>query len=148
MSKKQECNECENLKKDVQVLTNQLKLLQADFDNYKKRVDKEKQQLSDSAKAELVKDLLPEIDAFEKAIPLIHDEGVKLIYKNIMKTLQKQGLKRIGTAGKKFDVNLHEAVLTVTGKGEDNVIVEEVEPGYVFNNKILRHSKVVVNKKA
>jgi len=133
-------------KKD-EVLINQLKLLQADFDNYRKRVDKERKEIVQSASAELVAKLLPVMADFDKALPLVQDEGIKIIYKNLMKALHDEGLEEIKTENGKFDTNYHEAVMTVSGKGEDNQIVGEVEKGYIFKGKVLKPSKVIVNRK-
>ncbi|PIU60974.1 nucleotide exchange factor GrpE [archaeon CG_4_10_14_0_2_um_filter_Archaea_38_6] len=135
-------------KKDDEAVINQLKRLQADFDNYKKRVIKEKEIVAGNACAELVKKLLPVIDSFDKAMPLITDEGVKLIRKNLMKTLKDEGLEEIKSKDEKFDTFLHEAVMTVNSKeAEDNVVVEEAEKGYKFGGKVIRPAKVIVNKK-
>lgn len=134
-------------KKKEEPIINQLKRLQADFDNYKKRVEKEKKLTANNAKAELVKEIIPSIVSFEKAFPLINDDGVKLIYKELLKVLKNQGLKRIKSEGEKFNINLHEAVMSVESKEDEGLIMEEVEPGFVFNGKVIRHSKVIVNKK-
>jgi molecular chaperone GrpE len=135
------------MKKEDQALLNQLKRVQADFENYKKRVEKENQEIIKKANTELIKELLPILDSFEKAIPTIKDEGIKLIHKELITRLEKQGLKRIHTEGKRFDIKFHEAVMTVKTKKEDNLIIEEVEPGYTFKDKVIRHAKVIVNKK-
>ena len=70
------------------------------------------------------------------------------IYKNLMKVLEQQGLQRIDCLGKKFDHNLHEAVMTVQNKNEnEDIIIEEVEAGYTLQGKVIMPSKVIVNKK-
>lgn len=156
MSKKnEECKDCtqnmkkfEELKKDYILITNQLRLLQADFDNYKKRVIKEKADLADSSKIELLIELLPNFETLKKASDLSSDEGFKLLYKNFMKVLSKAGLKEIDCIGKKFNINLHEAMVSVIDESkEDNIIIDEVEKGYTFNDKLVKPSKVIVNKK-
>ena len=153
--KNDECKDCienmkkfEELKKDYVLLNNQLRLLQADFDNYKKRVIKEKIDLSDLSKTELILDLLPDLEAFKKASELSKEEGFKLLYKNFMKVLAKAGLKEIKCVGEKFDINLHEAMVSVTDETKDDgMIIDEIEKGYTFNDKLIKPSKVVVNKK-
>jgi len=150
-----ECKDCiesmkkfEELKKDHVLLNNQLRLLQADFDNYKKRVGKEKQELADYSKADLLMELLPDLESFKKAVDLSKEEGFKLIYKNFMKNLNKLGLKEIKSVGEKFDINLHEAVVCVKDDSkEDGIIIDEAEKGYMFKDKIVKPSKVIVNRK-
>ena len=147
-----ECAEAEkklaDLKKDYDLLNNQLRLLQADFDNYKKRVGKEKQELADYSKADLLMELLPDLESFKKAVDLSKEEGFKLIYKNFMKNLNKLGLKEIKSVGEKFDINLHEAVVCVKDDSkEDGIIIDEAEKGYMFKDKIVKPSKVIVNRK-
>ncbi|VVB75559.1 Protein GrpE [Candidatus Tiddalikarchaeum anstoanum] len=129
------------------VLLNQLKIMQADFENYRKRIEKDNKETIKYANFDLMKDLLPIIDSFEKALVLTKDDGIKLLYSNFRKILEKNGLKGIKSVGEKFDFNVHEAVLTVTGKGEDNMVVEEAEKGYLLHDKVLRPAKVIVNKK-
>jgi len=91
---------------------------------------------------------LPDLEAFKKASDLSKDEGFKLIYKNFMKVLIKAGLKEIKCVGEKFDINLHEAMVSVTDETKDDgMIIDEIEKGYTFNDKLIKPSKVVVNKK-
>jgi molecular chaperone GrpE len=153
--KKNECKKCnekqkeyEKLKKDYILINNQLRLLQADFDNYKKRVIKEKKELSDKSKIELIIELLPSLESLKKASDLSQEDGFKLIYKNLMKDLTKQGLKEIKSVGEKFNINFHEAMVSVIDKSKDDeIIVDEVEKGYMFKDKLVKPSKVIVNKK-
>ena len=126
---------------------NQLKVLQADFENYKKRVEKENNEVVKAASSEVIKDILPTLDTFEKAIHASNDNGLKMIFTALKKSLEKHGLKEMKTTGEKFDINKHEAVITVSGKADDNIIVEEVEKGYYLLDKVLRPAKVIVNKK-
>jgi len=156
MNKKiDECKNCaeqakkfDELKKDHILIVNQLKLLQADFDNYKKRVIKEKSELADISKIELIAELLPDIESFFKASEFSKDEGFKLLYKNFMKTLSKAGLKEIKSIGEKFDTSLHEAMVMVKDESKaDGIIVDEAEKGYIFKDKLVKPSKVIVNKK-
>lgn len=133
-------------KKESKDLLNQLKRTQADFENYKKRIETEKKSLIKNANADLMKELIETIIGFEKAMPFIKDKGIKLLVKNFRKTLEKHGLKEIDAKGQ-FNVNLHEAVMTVKSKDTDNQIVEVVEKGYLLNDKVLKHAKVIVSKK-
>lgn len=156
MAKKDsECKECaelskkyDDLKKDYELTMNQLRILQADFDNYKKRAAKELNESGDKAVIEFIANLLPEIDSFEKALKASNDEGFKMIYKNLLKTMEKGGLKEIKSVGEKFDINFHEALMAVNDQSkEDNIIIDEAEKGYTFKGKVIKPSKVIVNKK-
>ncbi len=156
MAKKDsECKECgelskkyDELKKDYELTMNQLRILQADFDNYKKRASKEMNETGEKAVSEFIANLLPELDSFEKALKASNDEGFKMIYKNLLKAMEKNGLKEIKSVGEKFDINFHEALMAVNDTSkEDNIIIDEAEKGYIFKGKVVKPSKVIVNKK-
>ncbi len=118
--------------------------LQAEFDNSRKRMDKEKQEILVNANANLISELLPTLDHFELALKHNKDPGVQMIYDELKETLTKFGLKVINTKGT-FNPNIHEAVVRVEGEKE-NVIVEEIQKGYLINEKLLRASKVKVSR--
>ncbi|MBP7708727.1 nucleotide exchange factor GrpE [Candidatus Pacearchaeota archaeon] len=118
--------------------------LQADFDNFRKRTEKEKQEHSSIANANLITELLPALDHFELALKHNKDKGVQMIYDELNEILAKNGLKIINTKGI-FNPNIHEAVMKVDGK-KDNEIVEEIQKGYLINEKLLRASKVKISK--
>ena len=131
----------------------QLQRLQAEFMNYKKRVEKERLELSDLFKSELVGYLLPVIDDFDRM--LNHSDhgnseffnGVKLIYQKLVEVLKEQGLKQIEAVGQKFDPCFHEAVLIEKSEnGEDEIVSEEWRKGYLFNDRLLRPAQVKVLK--
>jgi molecular chaperone GrpE len=131
----------------------QLQRLQAEFMNYKKRVEKERLELSDLFKSELVGSLLPVIDDFERMLDHSNGEnneflkGVKLIYQKFIDVLKEQGLKTINAKGQKFDPRLHEAMLTEnTENGDDEIVAEEWRKGYLFNDRLLRPAQVKVLK--
>lgn len=131
----------------------QLQRLQAEFMNYKKRVEKERLELSDLFKSELIGSLLPVIDDFERMLDHSNDEnnefltGVNLIYQKFIDVLKEQGLKAINATGQKFDPRLHEAMLTENSKnGDDEMVVEEWRKGYLFNERLLRPAQVKVLK--
>lgn len=126
-------------------LTNSLQRLQAEFENFQKRTEKEKLQIKQTANEDLISNLLPIIDNFELSLKHNKDIGVKLIYDELMKTLQDQGLKKIET-NIPFDPKFHEALLQENGK-EDNKILEELQKGYTLKGKLLRASKVKISKK-
>lgn len=131
----------------------QLLRLQAEFANYKKRVEKERLELSDLFKSELVSSLLPVLDDFDRMLDHASDEGneflngVNLIYNKFLEVLKGHGLNPVEAVGKKFDPSLHEAVLIDTGtNGEDDIVTEEWRKGYLFNDRLLRPAQVKVLK--
>ncbi len=140
--------------REIQELTATLQRLQADFENYKKRVDKEKQIASNAAIASTIKRLLPVVDAFESALKNTSDHtqfrhGIELIYTQLMSTLKDQGLRPIDALGKKLDPTKHEVLLQeVTQNGQDEQIIEELQKGYTLNDHIIRTSKVKIAKTA
>jgi molecular chaperone GrpE len=135
----------------IEEITNDLKRLQAEFENYKKRVEKECGQFREYSKADVIRKLLPIIDSFELALKNTkdHDEfvkGVELIYSNLYSLLREEGLEPISAKGK-FDPYLHEVLLSEQSDKEDDTILEELQKGYRFKDKVLRHTKVKVAKR-
>jgi molecular chaperone GrpE len=128
----------------------------AEFDNYKKRNAKERIELFKTAGQEVIRELLPVLDDFERADKALANDnntesyasGVKLIQEKLVKTLQNKGLKAIDSIGKDFDVSLHEAIaeVPVTDEKQKGKIIDEVEHGYTLNDAIIRYAKVVVGK--
>jgi molecular chaperone GrpE len=136
----------------IDELTNDLKRLQAEFENYKKRCEKENASFRDYSNAHIIKKLLTVIDSFEIALKNTgnHEEfvkGVELIYSQFYSILQDEGLKHLETQGKKFDPYLHEVMLSEKSEKEDDTILEELQKGYKLKGCVLRHSKVKVAKK-
>lgn len=136
----------------IEELTNQLLRLQADFVNYKNRVEKEKDRIYSNATEELITELLPVLDNFERALESVEEkdgfyEGVKMIYDQILKVLNDKGLEEIDCLGKEFDPNYHHAVFAedVEGK-EEGTILEVLQKGYLLNDKVIRPSMVKVAK--
>ena len=127
----------------------QLKYLQADFENYRKRMEKERKGMIKYANEEIIKDLLEIIDDFERAIGSLKGKeiagGLSLILNRFKNILKRYGLKEIKAVGNKFDPYYHEALLKVKTKGEKNIVVEELQKGYILNSKVIRHSKVKVS---
>lgn len=133
-----------------------LKRLKAEFENYKKRIDRERLGFVNLATAGLVKQLLPILDDFERALASAKEEkaqklleGLNLIYSHFKEVLEKTGLREIEALGKEFDPNLHEAVLQVYVEKEhdDGQVVEVLRKGYVLGDQVLRHAMVKVAKK-
>ncbi|RLJ02625.1 MAG: nucleotide exchange factor GrpE [Candidatus Aenigmatarchaeota archaeon] len=127
----------------------QLKYLQADFDNYKKIVLRERENFVKQANENLIKELLTILDEFERSFVLIKNKddlrGLELIYKNFLKILEKFGLKKIEAVGKKFDPYYHEVLLKEKSDKDEGIILEEFQSGYLLNGKVIRHSKVKIS---
>jgi len=128
--------------------------LQADFDNYRKRSQKEKTELIKYASERIVADLLPVLDNFERAAcaakvnPDIaaFSQGVDMIFRQLQAALSKEGLKAMDAVGQPFDPNLHEAVLRVESEEHpENTVVEELQKGYYLKEKVLRPCMVKVS---
>ena len=143
----------EQLQMQADELTGDLQRLRADFENYRKRVDIEKAQLSDLAKAATIMKLLPIIDTIERAVAHTPAEladnqwvkGVTSLTKNLEKSLQELGLARIqATPGTTFDPTLHEAVMMDETQGDKQVVAEELRAGYTLAGQVVRPSMVKV----
>ena len=134
-----------DIKKQLEEHADDLKRLQAEFENHIKRTEKEKQEFCEFANANLIKKLLPVIDDFEQALKQVKDKGVEMIYNNLMKILKDQGLKEIQAKGM-VDPFLHEVMLQKESKEKEGTILEEVQKGYEFKGKVLRPSKVIIAK--
>ncbi|KYK25353.1 hypothetical protein AYK26_06260 [Euryarchaeota archaeon SM23-78] len=153
---KQEKKKIKQKKEDqeakIKELTEILQRVQAEFENYKKRCEKENSEFIKYANADLIKKLLPILDNFELALKDCRAKddfykGMELIYSHLIEALHSQGLKHIECVGKKFDPYYHEALLTEESDKEKNTILEEMQKGYLLNDKVIRHSKVKVAKK-
>lgn len=146
-------NEINTLREEVNQWKDKFLRKMAEFENYKKRVAEDQLQLVKYSNEKLIKDLLPIIDDFERALTFSKEElknnsvlqGVEMIYNKLMKVLSDYGLKKIEAINQPFDFNYHEALLQVPKDGvEPLTIIEEVEKGYLLNDKVIRHSKVIV----
>jgi len=135
---------------------NQLKYLQADFDNYRKRMVREFQEVSQRSNEKLIASVLNVVDDLERAIetgkktdntgPLL--EGVQMVYKNLYAILEREGLTRIEAVGKPFDPNMHEILTKVpTDTHEDGIVIEEARKGFMFKGKVMRPSVVMIASK-
>lgn len=130
--------------------------LAAEFDNYKRRTAKERQDLFKTANQELMQVLIPVIDDFERArthtqasedVNVVR-ESQDIIYNKLLKTLQQKGLTSMETKGGDFDPDLHEAITQIPAPSEDlkGKVVDEVEKGYYLGDKVIRHAKVVLGQ--
>lgn len=128
--------------------------LHAEFDNFRRRTNKEKLEIISSANAGVLKDILPILDDFERAITnneKVHDidavkEGFKLIHHKLKLSLESKGLKEMKTQDEHFDSELHEAIANVPAekKKHSGKVVDTLEKGYYLNDKVIRYAKVVV----
>lgn len=160
---KQEENETENkvevldvdiqkLKDDLDNTTDRLKRLMAEFDNYKKRSAKERDQLYNSLVADIITAFLPVMDNLEKAIvanteDTNYKQGMELVAKQFKEVLNRFGVQEIETIGKIFDPSLHEAVSSVQDETKQSQeIVQEFRKGYKLGDRVIRHAMVVVNQ--
>ena len=125
--------------------------LQADFANFRKRSNKEREELSNVITQDILKDMLPILDNFERAMAAetkdveAFQKGVEMIFTQFQETLKKDGLEYIETAGKKFDPNFHQAVMRVQNPDlEDDSIAQELQKGYMVKGRVIRPSMVQV----
>lgn len=139
-------------KKDTKIeeLTDRLQRTMAEFDNFRKRTEKEKASMYVIGAKEIIEKMLPVVDNFERGLANAPEgdafaEGIQMIYKQLMTTFDEMGVKVIETVGQQFDPNLHNAVMHVDDpEQEDNVIVEEFQKGYTYKDFVVRHSMVKV----
>lgn len=135
---------------------NNWKRAEADFDNYKKRIEQERNENSRFASAALILNLLPVLDDLDRAFKSLPDklaqltwtEGIRLIHRKLKATLEAQGVTEIKAVGETFDPSAHEAVGQAAGK--DNSVIEEVQKGYKLHDRVIRPAFVIVgngNKK-
>ena len=128
---------------------------QAEFDNFRRRAEREKTDVLEFAHSDSVRAILPILDDFERALKThtadkVYARGMELIYQHLADALKKLGLETITTKGHKFDPHLHHAVdMVETGDVEEQTIIDEYQPGYNFRGRLLRPAmvKVAVNKK-
>lgn len=147
-------NEIEQLKLINDELQNRLLRVQADYDNFKKRTIKEKEELAKYATAKLVESLLNAVDNFERALQASNEsrnydsliQGVEMVYRQLGDALAKEGLAPIEAIGQPFNPEFHQAVMQVeTDQYESGYVVEELQKGYIFKGKVIRPSMVKVN---
>ena len=134
----------------VEELTDRLKRTMAEFDNFRKRTEKEKSSMYIIGAKEIVEKILPVVDNFERGLAQAPEddsfaEGMKMIYKQMMTAFDEMGVKPIEAVGKEFDPNLHNAVMHVEDESVgENIVVEEFQKGYTYKDFVVRHSMVKV----
>lgn len=141
--------------KDVQIeeLQDRLKRQMAEFDNFRKRTDKEKSSMYEIGARDIIEKILPVLDNFERGLTSVpadlkggsFAEGVEMIYKQFVKTLEDAGVEAIEAVGQQFDPNLHNAVMHVDDDSfGENEISQELQKGYKYRGTVVRHSMVQV----
>lgn len=142
--------EKDKFEQQIEELTDRLKRSMAEFDNFRKRTEKEKASMYVIGAKEIVEKILPVVDNFERGLTQAQEgdpfaDGMKMIYKQLMTTLDELGVKPIEAVGKEFDPNLHNAVMHVEDEeAGDNIVVEELQKGYTYKDFVVRHSMVKV----
>ncbi len=146
--------QAEELQKQVDQYKDMLLRKAAEFDNFKRRIENETTNIVKFATESLIDDLLPVVDDFERSLKHSKEskesdaivKGVELIYLKLVKVLEGRGVKAFETVGKEFSVDYHDALMQVPRKDlPPHTVIEEVEKGYMLNDKVIRHAKVVVS---
>ena len=142
-------------KKDEQIeeLNDKLKRQMAEFDNFRKRTEKEKSQMYDMGAKSIIEKILPVIDNFERGLAAVPEEqredafvvGMDKVYRQMLTELDASGVKPIEAVGQEFDPNFHNAVMHIEDENlGENVVAEEFQKGYVYRDSVVRHSMVKV----
>jgi molecular chaperone GrpE len=142
------------LRREKDVLQDRLLRTAAEFDNYRKRMDRERRDLSEFAAADILTDLLPIVDNFERALQAPSGaetdavrKGIELIHKQVLDLLRKRGVKPIETRGADFDPNFHQAVIhEASDEHREGEVIQELQRGYMLGDRLLRPSMVKVAK--
>jgi len=136
----------------IEELTDQVRRQMAEFDNFRKRTDREKATMFDMGKRDVIEQILPVVDSFERGLGDMKEEsedpfrqGMQKIYRQLTKALEELGVKPIEAVGKPFDPNYHNAVMHCEDESAgENIIVQEFQKGYMLNDVVIRHSMVKV----
>ena len=143
----------DKLKEQLNELNDKVVRQMAEFDNYRKRTEKEKQAMFETGAKSVIEKLLPVVDNFERGLAALEEgaertpfeEGVLMTYKQLMAELEKLEVKPLDAVGKEFDPNLHNAVMHVDDESfGENIVVEELQKGYTYRDSVVRHSMVKV----
>jgi len=145
----------EELEKEVEENKDKILRKAAEFENYKRRTENDQLNLLKYTGETLIMKLLPAIDDFERSMQHMDDakdvksikEGLQLVYNKLMKILDEQGVKKIEAVGKPFDVDYHEALMQRKDESvPPHTVLDELEKGYMYKDKVVRHSKVIVSE--
>ena len=145
--------EKDKFEQQIEELTDRLKRNMAEFDNFRKRTEKEKSSMYIIGAKDIVEKMLPVVDNFERGLGSVPEEeknapfveGMEKIYKQLMTTLESVGVKPIEAVGQEFNPDFHNAVMHVEDEGlGENIIAEEFQKGYMYRESVVRHSMVKV----
>lgn len=137
----------------IEELTDRVKRQMAEFENFRKRSEKEKSSMYEMGARDIIERMLPVIDNFERGLASVSEdekgtplaEGMEKIYKQFQKTLEEAGVKAIEAVGREFDPSFHNAVMHVDDESlGENVVAEELQKGYMYRDSVVRHSMVKV----
>lgn len=137
----------------IEELTDRLKRSMAEFDNFRKRTEKEKASMYEIGARDVIEKILPIVDNFERGLAAIPEdsketpfaEGMEKIYRQFMKTLEEMGVTPIEAVGKEFDPNFHNAVMHIEDENlGENIVAQELQKGYMYRDSVVRHSMVQV----
>ena len=149
----EKADEIINLKQELDDKEDRLKRLMAEFDNFRKRTDKEKSAMYEIGAKDIIEKLLPVVDNFERGFTTVAEEdkedafvtGMEMVYKQMMTMLESAGVKPIEAVGCEFNPDLHNAVMHIEDETiGDNIIVEEFQKGYTYRDSVVRYSMVKV----
>ena len=133
----------------IEELTDLVKRVQAEFENFKKREENERKIFVEFSNSELIRNLLPILDSIGSAKKNGNEEakkGIELIEKQLISVLEKYGLREINSVGKKFNPEFHECLMKENNsEKEDEIVLEELQKGFMLKDRVLRHSKVKIN---
>ncbi|MBI2140412.1 nucleotide exchange factor GrpE [Candidatus Woesearchaeota archaeon] len=134
-------------------LTESLQRLQAEFENYKKYVQRQQQEIGKYSRADVLEKILPIVDSFTMALQHTASreefiKGMELLYSQLWSMLEQEGVRPIECAGKKVDPFTQDVLLVQEDEGPEDVVLEELQKGYMLNDKVLRHAKVKISKKS
>lgn len=146
-------SELESALSQVAGLSDKLMRTAAEFDNYKKRTAREKDEYYKNAVCDTIAQLLPVLDNLERAVSAAEDagetgsvlDGIKMVQKQFCDALTSIGVEAIDAMGKEFDPERHNAVMTGEGGDKENTVIEEFQKGYLYKDKVIRHSMVKVS---
>ncbi|HEC77479.1 MAG TPA: nucleotide exchange factor GrpE [Thermoplasmatales archaeon] len=134
------------LEREIEEKKDKMTRLLADFDNYRKRMEKEIKEIGKREKEKLILKFIDIYENMKMACNEISHKGLNMVMNQFKKILNEEGVEEINAVGEKFDHNLHHAVATRKSEGEDGIIIEEIKKGYMLNGRVIRPSYVIVAK--
>lgn len=143
----------EAMQAKIDELEDRVKRQMAEFENFRKRTDKEKTMMFETGAKSVIEKILPVVDNFERGLATVPEDdenaafanGMKMIYKQMMDELDKLGVKPIEAVGQEFDPNFHNAVMQVESEEyESGIVAQELQKGYMYHDTVVRHSMVAV----